>query len=92
MSARHSDQSWSPPSRPLPFFKVILLRDAVTDLPFVVRTVMELTRLCKDEATFKMWEAYHSGRSVVLRTYFERAELYVQLFAEKGLAVTLEPA
>lgn len=51
---------------------------------------MEVTRLCKDEATLKMWQAHHEGRSTLVRTYLERAELFVLLFLEKGLAVALE--
>ena len=57
---------------------------------FVVRSVMELTRFPRAEATHKMWEAHHGGRSVLLLTYRERAELYVEQFAEKGLTVTIE--
>lgn len=101
MSAHHSDRYPFGPRTPppasesrqfsLPQYKVILLQDAVNDLPFIVRAVMELTRLCKDEATLKMWEAHHRGRSVLLRTYQERAELFVVLFAEKGLNVAMEP-
>ena len=34
-----------------------------------------------------MWQAHHCGRSVLLVTYLERAELYVEQFAERGLAV-----
>jgi ATP-dependent Clp protease adapter protein ClpS len=59
---------------------------------FVIRTIMELTRLCRAEATHKMWESHHSGRSVLLTTFKERAELYVEQFASKGLNVALEPA
>jgi ATP-dependent Clp protease adapter protein ClpS len=81
-----------PRDQQLPRYKVILLQDAAADLMFIVRTVMELTRLCRAEATHKMWEAHHCGRSVLLRTYRERAELYVEQFASKGLAVTIEPA
>ena len=80
-----------PQWRPLPPFKVILHHDASIDLMFVVRTVMELTRFCRAEATHKMWEAHHCGRSVLLTTYLERGELFVEQFGEKGLAVTLEP-
>ena len=58
----------------------------------VVRTVMELTRFCRDEATHKMWQAHHCGRAILLVTYRERAELYVEQFAERGLTVSLEPA
>jgi ATP-dependent Clp protease adapter protein ClpS len=75
----------------MPRYKVILLQNAIDDLMFVVRSVMELTRFPRAEATHKMWEAYHCGRSVLLTTYLERAELYVEQFASKGLSVTLEP-
>src|SRR5262245_11069071 len=78
--------------RAMPRYKVILLQNAIDDLMFVVRSVMELTRFPRAEATHKMWEAYHCGRSVLLTTYLERAELYVEQFANKGLTVTAEPA
>jgi ATP-dependent Clp protease adapter protein ClpS len=81
-----------PQRRQLPPYKVILHQNATLDLMFVVRTVMELTRFCRAEATHKMWEAYHCGRSVLLVTYKERAELYVEQFASKGLTVSIEPA
>jgi ATP-dependent Clp protease adapter protein ClpS len=108
MNAHHSDRprfpSGSNPTRPrpspstyiheltLPLYQVVLLRDGVNELPSIVRIVMDVTRLYKDEATLKMWEAYHHGRSVLLRTYRERAELFAELFAERGLSVTLELA
>jgi ATP-dependent Clp protease adaptor protein ClpS len=74
----------------LPRYKVVLLHDAFDDLMFVVRCVMELTRFPREEATHKMWEAHHSGRSVLLVTYRERAELLVEQFAGKGLKATIE--
>lgn len=77
--------------RTMPRFKVVLLQSAIDDLMFIVRSVMELTRFPRAEATHKMWEAHHSGRSVILTTYLERAELYVEQFASKGLSVTIEP-
>ncbi len=80
-----------PQRRELPRYKVILLHEAFDDLMFVVRCVMELTRFPRAEATHKMWEAHHRGRSVLLITYRERAELLVELFAGKGLTVTIEP-
>ncbi len=80
------------PRRQLPRYKVVLLRDTTNDLMFIVRTVMELTRLCRAEATHKMWEAHHSGRSMLLVTYLERAELYVEQFADRNLNTVLEPA
>jgi len=78
-------------TRQLPRYKVILLRDSTNDLMFIVRTVMELTRLCRAEATHKMWEAHHCGQSVLLITYRERAELYVEQFSTRNLQTTLEP-
>ncbi|HEY7330617.1 MAG TPA: ATP-dependent Clp protease adaptor ClpS [Gemmataceae bacterium] len=77
--------------RTIPRFKVVLLRSAIDDLMFIVRSVMEVARFPRAEATHKMWEAHHCGRSVLLTTYLERAELYVEQFAGKGLNVTIEP-
>jgi ATP-dependent Clp protease adapter protein ClpS len=87
--SRRLDQ---PPRRDLPRYRVVLHRDPLQDLMFVVRSVMELTRFPRAEATHKMWEAHHRGRSVLLTTYLERAELYVEQFASKGLTVSVEPA
>ena len=81
-------QTW----RPLPRYRLILLNNAARDMMFVVRTIMELIRFCREEATHKMWEAHHSGRSLLLLTYRERAELYVEQFAERGLPASVEPA
>src|SRR4051794_34172616 len=75
----------------LPPYRVILQNNVAADMMFVVRTIMELTRLCRAEATHKMWEAHHCGRSLLLVTHRERAELYVEQFADKGLTVTIEP-
>ena len=76
---------------PLPRFKLVLHNNASLELMFIVRTVMELTRFCRAEATHKMWEAYHRGRSVLLTTWKERGELYIEQFAERGMTVTIEP-
>jgi ATP-dependent Clp protease adapter protein ClpS len=108
MSKSHSDRPSVPnlpgdlrrPARPhdkpcrrsLPRYKVVLHSNPTLDLMFVVRSVMELTRFPRAEATHKMWEAHHHGRSVLLTTYLERAELYVEQFASKGLDTSVEPA
>lgn len=81
-----------PRSHPYPPYKVILLNEPTKDVMFVVHTIMELTRLCLAEATHKMWEAHHGGRSQLLVTHRERAELYAEQFAAKGLRIALEPA
>lgn len=77
--------------RPMPGYRVVLGQIEGQGLMFVVRTVMELTRLCREEATHKMWEAHHCGRSQLLITHRERAELFVEQFADRGLKVTIEP-
>lgn len=99
MSSRmpHDFDGWakrysSPRSVPLATYNVILHRDADKSLLFIVRAVMELTRFCKEEAMNRMWEAYHLGRAVVIATHLERAELFVEQFAERGLAASVEPA
>jgi ATP-dependent Clp protease adapter protein ClpS len=76
----------------LPGYRVVLLSNPAQDLMYIVRTIMELTRLCRIEATHKMWEAHHTGRSPLILTYRERAELYVEQFAGKGISVGIEPA
>ena len=95
MSQRPPDLPPSPQpdahrSQPMPPYRVVLRRDAGQQLMGVVRAVMEVTHLCREEATHKMWEAHHSGRSVLLVTYRERAELLVEQFAGKGLKATIE--
>jgi len=79
------------PRKQLPRYKVVLLQNGLNDLMFVVRCVMELVRYPRAEATHKMWQTHHCGRSVLLVTYRERGEMFVEQFAEKGLSVTLEP-
>jgi ATP-dependent Clp protease adapter protein ClpS len=76
-------------TRQLPRFNVVLHKSD-NDLMFVVRSVMELTRFPRAEATHKMWESVHRGRSVLVTTYLERAEFLVEQFAAKGLKVTAE--
>jgi ATP-dependent Clp protease adaptor protein ClpS len=84
-------QSSGPARRELPRYRVLLHPDPINDLMAVVRLVMEVTRFPRAEATHKMWEAHHKGRSVLMTTYRERAEFYAELFTDKGLNVSLEP-
>jgi ATP-dependent Clp protease adaptor protein ClpS len=80
------------PRLSMPLYKVLLHYDAASDLMVIVHAVMDLTRFCRAEATHRMWQACHDGRSLLLITYKERAELYVEQFAGKGLTVSIEPA
>ena len=81
-----------PVRHPIRRYKVLLHRAANKELTFVVRVVMELTHFGTAEAEFRMWEAHHSGRSLVVVTHLERAELFVEQFADRGLPTSIEPA
>ena len=72
-------------------FRVVLHRSADKQLMFVARVVMELTRFGSAEAEFRMWETYQCGSSLVVVTHLERAELFVEQFADRGLAASIEP-
>ncbi|HVK18739.1 MAG TPA: ATP-dependent Clp protease adaptor ClpS [Fimbriiglobus sp.] len=82
----------SQPPRPITRYCVVLHRAADLGLLFVVRVLRELTRFGEAEAESRMWEAYHRGRALVLVTHLERAELYVEQFADHGLLASIEPA
>jgi ATP-dependent Clp protease adapter protein ClpS len=73
-------------------FKVVLHRTSATDLMFVTRAVMDITRFGSAEAEYRMWEAHHRGSSLVVVTHLERAELFVEQFADRGLPASIEPA
>ncbi len=81
-----------PQSRQLPPYKVLLHNDDVHEMDFVVRSIMELTHLGKPDATQRMLEAHNRGVALLLTTHKERAELYAEQFASKGLTVSIEPA
>lgn len=90
--ARFLGRTPSPRGRSIPRFKVILHRTDHRDLPHVARTLRHLAHFADAEATFRMWDAYQNGRTLVLVTHLERAELYVEQFGEAGLAASVEPA
>lgn len=78
-------------TRVLPPYRVILHNDDVNTFEHVIRTILKLTPLKESEAVARTVEAHESGSSVLLVTHKERAELYVEQFASRGLTVTCEP-
>jgi len=74
-----------------PAYRVVLHNDEVNFFHDVVRNVYRLTPLSLPEAYDRTVEAHRSGRSTLLSTHRERAELYVEQFASVGLTVTIEP-
>jgi ATP-dependent Clp protease adaptor protein ClpS len=76
----------------LPPFRVLLHNDPLSEMQFVITTLVELTPLNHDRAVQVMLEAHNSGVGLVLVTHKERAELYQEQFHTKKLTVTIEPA
>jgi ATP-dependent Clp protease adapter protein ClpS len=70
--------------------RLVLHYDPQHELMFVVRTIMELTRFCRAEATQLVWQTYHCGVCELLTLHRERAEFLAERFAERGLRVTVE--
>lgn len=75
----------------LPPFRVLLHNDDHNDMQYVIETLLDLTPLEPTRATRVMFEAHTTGVALVLMTHQERAELYRDQFASKGLKVSIEP-
>lgn len=75
----------------LPPWKVLLHNDDKNEIEFVVRAMIELAALKVQQATMVALEAHKTGVGLVCTTHQERAELYKEQFASKGLTVTVEP-
>ncbi len=73
-----------------PPYRVLLHNDDVNLFEQVVRVLHRLTPLNLEEAFERTTEAHTRGRSVLLSTHKERAELYVEQLASAGLTVTME--
>src|SRR5687768_15936695 len=76
----------------LPPYRVLLHNDPITEMGFVITTLVELTPLNHDRAVQVMLEAHNTGVGLVLVTHKQRAELYQEQFHSKKLMVTIEPA
>jgi ATP-dependent Clp protease adaptor protein ClpS len=75
----------------LPRWKVLLHNDEKNEMLFVIRAIVELTPLNREDAMNRMLEAHKSGVALLLITHKERAELYVDQFQSMGLTVSIEP-
>ncbi|MDX2147380.1 MAG: ATP-dependent Clp protease adaptor ClpS [Planctomycetota bacterium] len=80
------------PPKLLPPFRVLLHNDDINEFGYVTRTVIELAALPPAKARLVTMEAHTQGVALLLVTHQERAELYREQFASKGLIVTIEPA
>jgi len=83
----------APPSADrLPPYRVLLHNDDINDMVDVVNTITELTPHGREKAVEIMLRAHMSGRSLLLVTHKERAELYRDQFRCRKLTVTIERA
>ena len=78
------------PPKALPPWKVLLHNDEVNELDYVVETIVMITPLNKSSAVDRTLDAHHRGKTLLLTTHRERAELYVQPFGSRNLTVTIE--
>ncbi|MCH7814200.1 MAG: ATP-dependent Clp protease adaptor ClpS [Planctomycetes bacterium] len=76
----------------LPPWKVVLHNDHRNGMEDVVDTIKMLTPLSEQAAVRRMIEAHTRGQSMLLTTHRERAELYKDQFARRGMTVTIGPA
>lgn len=75
----------------LPPCRLVLLPKFESDLLFVVRSLMEVTRLGCVEAAEATWEASQRGRASLLLATRERAELYAEQLSARGIGSYIEP-
>lgn len=75
----------------LPPWKVILHNDDINEVLYVVEVISRLTPLHLEAAYDRMLEAHTQGRSLLLVTHCERAELYREQFSAHHLTVSIEP-
>lgn len=78
------------PPKLLPPWKVLLHNDDVHSMDEVIEAIRQLTPLNRQDAEARMTEAHKTGVALLLVTHKERAELYVEQFATKGLTATCE--
>ena len=90
-AAPTAETATSPRVAQLPPYKVILHNDDVNSFEHVILTIVKLTPLKVAAAFAAAEEAHETGRSVLLRTHRERAELYCEQFQTFGITVTCEP-
>ena len=84
----------APRRNPIPVrhYNIVLHRKAGVAMLAIVAAVQRLTHFAEHEAMTRMWEVEHNGRSVVLKTYFERAEFLAEQFAAMNLDASVELA
>lgn len=73
-------------------WRVLLHNDDFNETRHVVRTLMSLVHMNFSDATDVMIRAHTRGIALVTTTHRERAELFKEQFARRGLNASIEPA
>lgn len=76
----------------LRLYKIILYNDDKYPMVLVVKYLMLIFRYGIEESTRIMEEAHRTGRSIVIITHLERAELYLEQMTSVGLIGSIEEA
>lgn len=92
MTSSSSCPEVAPKVESLPPWSLVLHDDNVNKAEFVVQKVQEITKLEEEEAVEKVLEAHKEGKSVLLTTHKEKAELLVEMFDDCKITVTMEKA
>jgi len=80
------------PPKPLKPWKVLLHNDDKNHAEHVVGAIQEIVKMNRQDAELRMLEAHETGVALLVMTHKERAELYVDQFHSKRLAVSIEEA
>ena len=73
-------------------WQVVVHNDPVNLMTYVTMVFQKVFGFPREKAEKHMLEVHQQGRSIVWSGMRERAELYVEQFASKGLTVSIEPA
>jgi hypothetical protein len=91
MSERTDHQRAMTPVTRWPRVQLILHHHPCLDPLFLVRTIMELTRLGVAPVSHAIWEARRFERSTLLVGHRERLELLAERLTSRNVSVSIEP-
>lgn len=82
------------PNKMLPQWKVYLLNDDDVQFKHVVKALMTISSMTEENATNIATEANNNGKSIIMTTHLEKAELIKDRFetCEPSISTELEAA
>ena len=79
-----------PKTSNLPPWNIVLWNDEINPIEFIVEKVAKIATLTKEIAEKKAVEAHEKGKSLLLTTHKEKAELIVEQFTSHKITVTMK--